>query len=202
MKPFGTVIFVGIFLLDHRTPVVPIMTETAEISRPDQAGAQPANKLTPMMRQYWDTKSQYPEALLFFRVGDFFEMFDSDAQVAARELDITLTSRPDSSYASGRVPLAGVPVRSYEMYVAKLLSKGYSVAVCDQVGIPGAEKGPVERQVKRVLTPGTIIESHLLPARDNNYLVAIVKGTAKEKLEDRLGLAFVDASFSSFLSLS
>lgn len=198
MKPFGTVIFVGIFLLDHRTPVVPIMTETAEISRPDQAGAQPTNKLTPMMRQYWDTKSQYPEALLFFRVGDFFEMFDSDAQVAARELDITLTSRPDSSYASGRVPLAGVPVRSYEMYVAKLLSKGYSVAVCDQVGIPGAEKGPVERQVKRVLTPGTIIESHLLPARDNNYLVAIVKGTAKEKLEDRWGLAFVDASCGEF----
>jgi len=159
-----------------------------------------ANTLSPMMRQYWDVKAQYPDALLFFRVGDFYEMFDTDAQVAARELDIVLTGRPEASYPNGRMPMAGVPYRSYEAYVAKLLGKGYSVAICDQVGIVGAEKGPVERQVKRVLTPGTVLESHLLPARENNYLAAIVKSPrpAAEDGGDRWGLAFVDASCGEF----
>ncbi|MBS2006772.1 MAG: DNA mismatch repair protein MutS [Cyanobacteria bacterium SZAS TMP-1] len=165
--------------------------------------------LSPMMRQYWDVKSQYPDALLFFRVGDFYEMFDTDAQVAARELDIVLTGRPEASYPNGRMPMAGVPYRSYEAYVAKLLGKGYSVAICDQVGIVGAEKGPVERQVKRVLTPGTVLESHLLPARENNYLAAIVKnprsqaasastGANAASAGDTWGLAFVDASCGEF----
>src|SRR6185369_8063505 len=143
-------------------------------------------KLSPMMKQYWDIKSQYPDALLFFRVGDFYEMFDSDAHVAARELDITLTGRPEPSYPGGRMPMAGVPVRSYELYLGKLLSKGYSVAVCEQVGVVGAEKGPVERQITRILTPGTVLESHLLPARANNYLVALCRGA------DLWGLACVD----------
>src|ERR1700733_1883171 len=126
------------------------------------------------MRQYWDIKSQLPDALLFFRVGDFYELFDADAHVASRELDITLTGRPETG---GRVPMAGVPARAHEAYVARLLAKGYSVAICEQVGIVGAEKGPVERQVARILTPGTVLESHLLPARENNYLVSIVRGS-------------------------
>ncbi len=156
-------------------------------------------KATGMMCQYWDIKSQFPDALLFFRVGDFYETFDTDAQVAARELDITLTGRPESSHPAGRVPMAGVPVRSYEMYVAKLLAKGYSVAICEQVGEVGASKGPVERQVRRILTPGTVLESHLLPSRDNNYLAAIVKSAkAQPGADDEWGLAFVDASCGEF----
>src|SRR5271156_1795924 len=103
-------------------------------------------QLTPLMRQYKEIKDQHPDVLLFFRVGDFYELFEQDAVLAARLLDITLTSRPEASYPQGRMPMAGVPVRSVELYVARLLSKGYSVAICEQVGVVGAEKGPVERQ--------------------------------------------------------
>ncbi len=162
------------------------MTETV------QEQAAPTAQLSPMMRQYWDVKSQHGEALLFFRVGDFYELFDADAHVAARELDITLTSRPDPCYPNGRCPMAGVPVRAAEVYLGKLVGKGYSVAICDQVGVVGAEKGPVERQVTRILTPGTVLESHLLPARENNYLVALVRGAPF------WGLACVDASCGEF----
>ena len=148
--------------------------------------------LSPMMQQYFDTKSQYPDSLLFFRVGDFYEMFDTDAQVAARELDITLTGRPEPSYPNGRMPMAGVPFRAVEPYLARLLAKGYSVAICEQVGVVGQDKGPVERKVTRILTPGTVLESHLLPSRENNYLAAIT-GSG-----DKWGLAFVDASCGEF----
>jgi DNA mismatch repair protein MutS len=133
-------------------------------------------QLSPMMRQYFDVKQAHPDCLLFFRVGDFYELFDTDAQVAARELDITLTSRPEASYPSGRMPMAGVPYRAYESYLARLIAKGYSVAICDQVGMVGANKGPVERQVTRIFTPGTVLETNLLPARQNNYLMAILRG--------------------------
>ncbi len=145
-----------------------------------------------MMQQYFDVKSQYPEPLLFFRVGDFYEMFDTDAQVAARELDITLTGRPEPSYPNGRMPMAGVPYRAVEAYLARLLAKGYSVAICEQVGVVGQDKGPVERKVTRILTPGTVLESHLLPSKENNYLAAIA-GSG-----ERWGLAFVDASCGEF----
>ena len=173
----------------------------------DRAAATDA-QLTPMMKQYWDIKSQYPDALLFFRLGDFYELFDADAHVAARELDITLTGRPEPSYAGGRVPMAGVPYRSYEAYLARLLAKGYSVAICEQVGVIGAGKGPVERQVTRLVTPGTVLESHLLPSRENNYLVALLRGgpdLAGSQLHSARqggtiwGLACVDASCGEFL---
>lgn len=156
-----------------------------------EEAAAPAAQLSPLMRQYWDIKSQLPDALLFFRVGDFYELFDADAHVASRELDITLTGRPETG---GRVPMAGVPARAHEAYVARLLAKGYSVAICEQVGVVGAEKGPVERQVSRILTPGTVLESHLLPARENNYLVSIVRGS-----QEMWGLACVDASCGEFI---
>jgi len=146
-----------------------------------------------MMRQYWDIKSQYPESLVLFRVGDFYELFDTDAQVAARELDITLTGRPESSSPNGRMPMAGVPYRAVDAYLARLLAKGYSVAICEQVGVPGEVKGPMERVVSRVLTPGTVLESHLLPSRENNYLAAIVRGGTT------WGLACVDASCGEFI---
>jgi DNA mismatch repair protein MutS len=149
-------------------------------------------ELTPLMRQYWDVKAEHPEAFLFFRVGDFYELFDEDARAAAKELDITLTSRPEASYPGGRMAMAGVPVRSVEMYLSRLLNKGFSVAMCDQVGVVGAEKGPVERRVTRILTPGTVLESHLLPARNSNYLVAILRSG------DLWGLAHVEASCGEF----
>ncbi|HIN66956.1 MAG TPA: hypothetical protein EYM95_20130, partial [Candidatus Obscuribacterales bacterium] len=172
-----------------------------EVTEAGAAGDVPAaegektRELTPLMRQYWEIKSQYPDFLVFFRVGDFYEMFDSDAQVASRELDITLTGRPESSYPGGRMPMAGVPVRAVDAYLARLIQKGYSVAICEQVGIVGAEKGPVERQVTRILTPGTVLESHLLPVRENNYLLSAVKATGGN---DLWGLAFVDASCGEF----
>jgi DNA mismatch repair protein MutS len=162
-------------------------------------------EFTPLIKQYYDVKSQYPELLLFFRVGDFYELFDDDARLAAKELDITLTGRPESSYPGGRIPMAGVPVRSVEMYLSRLLTKGYSIALCEQVGVVGAEKGPVERRVTRILTPGTVLESHLLPARESNYLAAILRGTSKEfksganaNSGDTWGLAYVDASCGEF----
>jgi DNA mismatch repair protein MutS len=189
----------GLEDLKGKAPEAPEAGEESNAAVPVSKGAVgPAedSKLSPMMKQYWDVKSQFPDALLFFRVGDFYELFDSDAQVASRELDIMLTGRPEPNYPNGRCPMAGVPYRAYEAYVARLLAKGYSVAICEQVGVVGAEKGPVERQVKRILTPGTVLESHLLPSRENNYLAAIVKGSGREA--DKWGLAFVDASCGEF----
>ncbi len=158
-------------------------------------------QLSPMMRQFWDIKSQYLDQLVFFRLGDFYELFDTDAQVAARELDITLTGRPEATYPGGRVPMAGVPVKSAEVYLAKLLSRGYCVVICEQTGIVGAGKGPVERQVTRILTPGTVLESNLLPARENNYLVALLRDDKSRQSGEKLpiwGLAYVDASCGEF----
>ncbi len=152
-------------------------------------------QLSPMMRQFWDVKKQYPGCLLFFRVGDFYETFDEDARTASRELDITLTGRPEPTYENGRIPMAGVPFRAYEAYLGRLLAKGYSVALCEQVGIVGAEKGPVERKVTRVFTPGTVLESQFLNARQNNYLAAIY---AEKPEAGEWGLAYVDASCGEF----
>ena len=149
-----------------------------------------AAQLSPVMRQYWDNKALNPEALLFFRMGDFYELFDNDARVGARELDITLTGRPDPGYPGGRVPMAGVPVKSVELYLSKLIGKGYSVAICEQVGIVGAGKGPVDRQVTRILTPGTVLESNMLPMRENNYLVAVFEySTVQRRQGSALGLS-------------
>lgn len=158
-------------------------------------------ELSSMMKQYWELKSQNPDALLLFRLGDFYELFDDDAHVGARELDITLTGRPEPSYPTGRVPMAGIPVKAYESYASKLLSKGYSVAVAEQTGVVGAQKGPVARQIVRILTPGTVLESNLLPSRENNFLLSIVKGNTVEtngKKEQIWGLAAVDSSCGEF----
>ena len=149
---------------------------------------------TALIKQYFELKSKHEDHFLFFRVGDFYEMFDKDAQLASRELEITLTSKSDPGFPGGRIPMAGVPVKSYETYVTKLLNKGYSVAICEQVGQVGLSKGPVERSVVRILTPGTIIESHLLPQNENNYLCCLVKG------KNVWGLAFTDISCGQFLA--
>lgn len=143
---------------------------------------------TPARQQYLQIKSQYPDAILLYQVGDFYETFDEDAYIASRELQIVLTSR---SYGEKeRVPLAGIPLHALENYVGKLVHRGYRVAICDQVGEVG--KGIVERAVTRILTAGTLSEPNLLPVRQNNYLIAIASGRAQT------GLAAVDVSTGEF----
>ena len=133
-------------------------------------------------------KSQYPDAILMYQVGDFYETFDEDAQIAARVLQIVLTSR---GYGDDRVPLAGIPLHALENYVGKLIQHGYKVAICDQVGEVG--HGVVDRAVTRILTAGTLSEPSLLPTQQNNYLVAIAPGRTQT------GLAAVDVSTGEFM---
>lgn len=144
---------------------------------------------TPMRRQYLQIKKQHPDAILFFRLGDFYETFDEDAKIVAQVCDVTLTSRPVSK--GQRVPLAGVPWHSAETYIAKLVNAGYKVAICEQVGEVG--KGLVEREVIRVVTPGTLVEPSLLDERKNNYIAALVFEGGR-----RAGLAYADITTGEF----
>ncbi|MAU09281.1 MAG: DNA mismatch repair protein MutS [Anaerolineaceae bacterium] len=154
-------------------------------------------KVTPARRQYLEIKAQYPNCLLFYRMGDFYEMFDEDAVVAARELDITLTSRKTNP-KSNPIPMAGVPYHAVENYVARLIEKGYHVAVCDQVSEPNG-RGIVDREVTRVITPGTVIEPELLAEDQANYLLCIVPdGNAESGEWQRAGVAYVDVSTGEF----
>src|SRR5262252_1575296 len=138
---------------------------------------------TPMMQQYLALKSQHPDMLLFYRMGDFYEMFYGDAERASKLLDITLTTRGQSAGAPLR--MAGVPFHSIEQYLAKLVKLGESVAICEQVGDPATSKGPVERKVTRVVTPGTVSDSALLAAsRDSLLAAACFAG-------DDVGLAWI-----------
>jgi DNA mismatch repair protein MutS len=145
--------------------------------------------VTPIRQQYLEIKRQYPDAILFFRLGDFYETFDQDAETAARELDIVLTSRPIGKGL--RAPLAGIPYHAVENYLARLIEKGYHVAICEQVGDQPA-KGIFPRKVVRVVTPGTIIEPGLLPSDANNYLAAIIIDS------ERAGIAYVDITTGEF----
>ncbi|MCS6835157.1 MAG: DNA mismatch repair protein MutS [Anaerolineae bacterium] len=154
-------------------------------------------KLTPARRQYLDIKRQYPQAILMFRMGDFYEMFDDDAEIAARELEITLTARRFGDNAPP-VPMAGIPYHALDSYVARLIDRGYHVAVCDQMTEPDG-RGIVEREVTRVLTPGTVYEPSLLKEGQANYLMAIMpQGDAKKGQWSRAGLAYVDVSTGEF----
>ena len=143
------------------------------------------------MQQYLRIKAEYPDMLLFYRMGDFFELFFEDARRAAKLLDLTLTSRNKNS--ADEIPMAGVPVHATEGYLAKLLKRGESVAICDQIGDPAASKGLVERKVTRVITPGTVIEEELLERQKENYLLAVCKH------ELTYGLAYLDLSSGRFL---
>ena len=154
-------------------------------------------RVTPMRRQYLEIKSQYPDCILMFRLGDFYEMFDEDAEVAARELDITLTARAQSKDGA-KIPMAGVPYHSVDGYVAKLIEKGFHVAVCDQVTEPTG-RGIVEREVTRVVTPGTVVEPALLQDGKPNYLMAILPvGDVESGQWSEAGIAFVDVSTGEF----
>src|SRR5713101_7047314 len=144
---------------------------------------------TPARRQYLQMKSQYSDAILFYQVGDFYETFDEDARIAARELQIVLTQR---SYGDDKVTLAGVPLHALDNYVGKLIRRGYKVAICDQVGEVGKGHQPVERAVTRILTAGTLSEPNLLPIRQNNYLAAIAPARTQT------ALATVDVSTGEF----
>jgi DNA mismatch repair protein MutS len=132
------------------------------------------SSLTPMLRQYYDVKNQYPGCIVFFRLGDFYEMFDEDAILASRLLEITLTSREAGK--GRRIPMCGVPYHSAEGYIAQLVAAGHKVAICEQVEDPKLAKGVVRREVVRVVTPGTVTEAGMLKAREHNFLVAVTRG--------------------------
>ena len=146
-------------------------------------------KVTPVRRQYLDIKKQHPGAIIFFRLGDFYETFDEDAQVVSRVLDIVLTSR---NIGKGvRVPMAGIPHHAAENYLSRLIDKGYHVAICEQVGDEPVD-GLIPREVVRTITPGTILEPSLLPSDNNNYLASVVYD------QDRAGVAYVDITTGEF----
>lgn len=149
----------------------------------------PNDDVTPVRQQYLDIKRQYPDTILFFRLGDFYETFDEDAEITARELDIVLTSRPVGKGV--RAPLAGIPYHAVENYLARLIEKGYHVAICEQVG-DQPTRGIFPRKVVRVVTPGTVLEPGLLPGDANNYLAAILVD------ESRAALAYVDITTGEF----
>ena len=143
-------------------------------------------ELSPMMQQYLEIKKQHKDEILFYRIGDFYEMFFDDARTASRELDLTLTGKQCGQ--EERAPMCGVPFHSYEGYVARLIAKGYKVAICEQVEDPAKAKGLVKRDIIRVVTPGTIIESSMLQDDKNNYIASIfIKGNTA-------GLCFADVS--------
>ncbi|HEY1726453.1 MAG TPA: DNA mismatch repair protein MutS [Steroidobacteraceae bacterium] len=145
---------------------------------------------TPMMQQYLRIKAQHPDILLFYRMGDFYELFYDDARLAAALLDIALTSRGQS--AGAPIPMAGVPVHSVETYLARLVRRGQSVAICEQMGDPAKSRGPMERQVVRVLTPGTVTDEALLEQRRETLLAALLTE------RDRFGLAWLELSSGRF----
>lgn len=127
---------------------------------------------TPMMQQYWRLKNQHPDQLMFYRMGDFYEIFYEDAKKAAKLLDITLTARGQSAGQS--IPMCGIPYHSLEGYLVKLVKLGESVVICEQIGDPATSKGPVERQVVRIITPGTVSDEALLDERRDNLIAAVL----------------------------
>jgi DNA mismatch repair protein MutS len=145
---------------------------------------------TPIRQQYLRIKRRYPQAIVLFRLGDFYETFDEDARITSRELEIVLTSREMGK--GNKVPLAGIPYHALDSYLARLINRGYKVAICEQVTKPGETRGLVEREVVRLVTPGTVVEPGLLDSKSNNYLVGVVVG------EGEVGLAFVDITTSEF----
>jgi DNA mismatch repair protein MutS len=148
---------------------------------------------TPLMRQYFAAKSQHPDALLFFRMGDFYELFYEDAKLAARELEITLTARDRER----QVPMCGVPYHAVDGYIGRLLQKGYRIAICEQMEDPKLTKKIVRREVTRVLSPGTALDPAQRSER-NNYLAAIYNAPAQRAEDDRVGLALLDLSTGEF----
>ena len=145
-------------------------------------------EITPMMKQYLEIKEQHPDEILFFRLGDFYEMFDKDAITASRELDLTLTTRDRGKAKEDQTPMCGVPYHSSDGYIARLIAKGYKVAICEQTEDPALAKGLVKRDIIRVVTPGTVIDSQSLDASRGNFLAGVFLD------EQNAGVAFCDMS--------
>ena len=148
--------------------------------------------MTPVRSQYLKIKRSYPQAIVFFRLGDFYETFDEDARLVSKELEITLTSREMGK--GQRYPMAGIPHHALDNYLSKLINKGYKVAICEQMSEPKPGRGIVEREVVRVVTPGTVTEPNLLETRANNYLASVVAEGAQ------MGIAYIDITTSEFAS--
>ena len=147
-------------------------------------------KHTPMMEQYLRIKADHPNTLMFYRMGDFYEMFFDDARKAAKLLDITLTAR---GHSGGQpIPMCGIPYHAADNYLARLINQGESVAICEQTSDPATSKGPVEREVLRIVTPGTVTEESLLDERKDNLLVAV------HHYDDRFGIAALDVTSGRF----
>jgi len=146
--------------------------------------------VTPIRQQYLRIKRRYPEAIVFFRLGDFYETFDEDARIASRELEIVLTSREMGK--GHRVPMAGIPYHALDNYLARLINRGYKVAICEQMTKASETKGLVQREVIRLVTPGTVVEPSLLDSKSNNYLLSLVLGG------EEVGIAYVDITTSEF----
>ena len=151
---------------------------------------------TPMMQQYLRIKSDHPDTLLFYRMGDFYELFFDDAKKASQLLDITLTSRGQS--AGLPIPMAGIPYHAAEGYLARLLKNGESIAICEQIGDPATSKGPVERKVVRIVTPGTVTDEALLEDRKDNLLVAVCSSSSSS-LATQYGIAGLDLTSGRFI---
>ncbi len=166
----------------------------------DPALARSSATATPAMRQYLDAKQQYRDAILFFRMGDFFELFYEDALVAARALELTLTSRSKDA-SGGGIPMCGVPFHAVDAYIARLVKKGFRVAICDQVEDPKKAKGVVKREVVRVVSPGTLTDAAYLDAREPAFIMAVAPGaasSARGPASRRLGAALLDLSTGDF----
>src|SRR6266699_6942211 len=153
--------------MERRNIVTPSVETGNQTPSPDLPGT------TAMMQQYLRLKAQYPNMLLFYRMGDFYEMFYDDAERASRLLDLTLTTRGAS--AGAPIKMAGVPYHAVDQYLAKLVRIGESVAICEQIGDPATSKGPVDRQVTRIVTPGTLTDSELLEEKADNILLALAR---------------------------
>ena len=148
-------------------------------------------ELTPMMQQYMQTKKEYPDCILFYRLGDFYEMFFDDALTASRELEITLTGK--NCGLEERAPMCGVPYHAVDGYLNRLVSKGYKVAICEQVEDPETAKGLVKREVVRIATPGTNLDMQALDETKNNYIMCVVY------IEDRFGMSIADVTTGEYL---
>ena len=140
-------------------------------------------ELSPMMKQYFKIKEENKDSILFFRLGDFYEMFYDDAKLASKELELTLTGRDCGQ--EERAPMCGVPFHSSEAYIARLVAKGYKVAICEQVEDPASAKGLVKRDIIRVITPGTVMESSMLDEGKNNYISCVFTK------DEKIGVAFL-----------
>ena len=147
--------------------------------------------ISPMMQHYVKTKEEYSDCILFYRLGDFYEMFFEDAQTVSKELELTLTGK-DCGMAE-RAPMCGVPFHAAEVYINRLISKGYKVAVCEQVEDPKQAKGIVKREVIRVVTPGTTLNTQALDETKNNYIMSVVY------LSNRFGIAIADGTTGDFM---